>query len=84
MSWGFLRFSTIRRMVSEWGKSEQSGNERSTLVSQVMFPLQLAVPSTLKALTGLDRGEVSRFSLRASWVSMKLPVAPLSMMAVVS
>ena len=36
------------------------------------------VPSTLMALTGLESGVVSRFNRWASWVSMKLPVDPLS------
>ena len=60
------------------------GNKRLTLVSHMMLPLELVVPSTLYALTCLSsffRGNLARAT---SSGSMKLPVAPQSMMAVVS
>ena len=60
------------------------GNRRSTLVSQTMLPLELVVPSTLYALTGLSSFFMGNLANPTSSGSMKLPVAPESMMAVVS
>ena len=54
-----------------------------TLVSQTMLPLELVVPSTLYALTCLPNFVKGKLANAISSGSMKLPVVPQLMMAVV-
>ena len=54
------------------------------LVSQMMLPLELVVPSTLYTLTCLLSFFRGKSASAMSSGSMKLPVAPQLMMAVVS
>ena len=73
------RFKTISLTFSRC-----LGNWRSTLVFQIMLPLELVIPSTLYALTCLSSFFMGNSASATSSGSMKLPVAPQLMMAEVS
>lgn len=67
---------------SEWEYPEQSWRESSVAMVKVMSPLWLAVPLMLRALTGLGSEWTGKSNFAASSVSMKFPVALLSMIVV--
>ena len=72
------RLRTMRSVVSlEWEK------RMSVCAFHLMVPLVLAVPSTLYAWMGLGRCCREKLALDKRPMSMKFPVAPQSMRAVV-
>ena len=73
------RLRTMRLVFSlEWEK------RMSVWAFHRMVPLTFAVPSTLYARMGLGRHCRGKFALDSRPMSMKFPVAPQSMRAVVS
>ena len=73
------RLRTIRSVFSlDWE------NRMSVWAFHLMVPLAFAVPSTLYAQMGLGRHCRGKFALDRRPMSMKFPVAPQSMRAVVS
>ena len=73
------RLRTMRSVFSlDWEK------RMSVWAFHLMVPLMFAVPSTLYAQMGLGRHCRGKFALDKRPMSMKFPVAPQSMRAVVS
>ena len=73
------RLRTMRSMFSlDWEK------RMSVWAFHLMVPLAFVVPSTLYARIGLERRCRGKFALDKRPMSMKFPVAPQSMRAVVS
>ena len=73
------RLRTIRSVFSlDWEK------RMSVWAFHLMVPLTFAVPSTLYTQMGLGRCCKGKFALDKRLMSMKFPVAPQSMRAVVS